>query len=78
MPLHFIFSLTRGLNRPVESFVFSTRITRELQKQDLERALYEVALRVSDWSGETHIDEALKTFKFNWARRVLGRGYWFY
>ena len=75
--LHFIFSLTRGVNQPVESFVFSTRltrITRELQKQDLDRALHEVSLRVSDWSGGTRIGEALKTFNFNWVRRVLGRG----
>ena len=75
--LHFLYSLAVGLNQPVESFVFSThltRITRQLRGRDVDRALREVSLAVSDWSGGTRIGEALKTFNFDWGRRVLGRG----
>jgi hypothetical protein len=75
--LHFIFSLTAGLDQPVESFVFSThltRITRQLHERDVDHALREVTRAVSDWSGGTRIGAALKTFNFNWGRRVLGRG----
>ena len=75
--LHFIYSLTTGLDQPVESFVFSTRltrITRQLRDRDVDRALREVSAAVSDWSGGTRIGEALKTFNFDWGRRVLGHG----
>ncbi len=75
--LHFIYGLTMGLARPVESFVFSThltRITRQLQHKDIDQALREVGHHVSDWSGGTRIGEALKAFNFDWGRRVLGRG----
>ena len=75
--VHFIYSLAVGLEQPVESFVFSThltRITRQLRGRDVDRALREVAFAVSDWSGGTRIGEALKTFNFDWGRRVLGHG----
>jgi uncharacterized protein with von Willebrand factor type A (vWA) domain len=75
--LHFIYSLTMGCSQNVESFVFSTRltrITRQLRDRDVDRALSEVSRWVPDWSGGTRIGEALKTFNFDWARRVLGRG----
>lgn len=75
--LHFIYGLAEGLEQPVESFVFGTRltrVTRQLQGRDLDRALAEVAGKVSDWSGGTRIGTALKTFNFDWGRRVLGRG----
>ena len=75
--LHFIYSLTSGLDQPVESFVFSTRltcITRQLHERDIDQALREVTHAVPDWSGGTRIGEALKTFNFDWGRRVLGRG----
>ena len=75
--LHFIYSLTAGLDQPVEAFVFSTRltrVTRQLRDRDVDRALREVSLAVSDWSGGTRIGESLKTFNFEWGRRVLGRG----
>ena len=75
--LHFIYSLTSGLDRPVESFVFSTRltrITRELRNRDVDQALRDVSGAVQDWSGGTRIGEALKAFNFDWGRRVLGRG----
>lgn len=75
--LHFIYSLTFGLDQPVESFVFGTqltRITRALRHKDIDVALKEVGQTVNDWSGGTRIGDCLKHFNFDWGRRVLGRG----
>ncbi len=75
--LHFIYGMKSALSQPVEAFLFSTRltrITRPLQKRDLDLALKEVGSLVHDWAGGTRIGESLKTFNFDWARRVLGRG----
>jgi uncharacterized protein with von Willebrand factor type A (vWA) domain len=75
--LHFIYGMKAGLSQPVEAFVFSTRltrITRPLQIRDLDLALKNVGLLVHDWAGGTRIGESLKTFNFEWGRRVLGRG----
>lgn len=75
--LYFIYSLSEGLAQHVEAFVFSTRlsrITRQLRNRQLDRALHQVSQRVPDWSGGTRIGQALKTFNFEWGRRVLGRG----
>ncbi len=75
--LHFIYSLAEGLDQQVEAFVFSTRLTRisrDLRGRNVERALAAVSRLVSDWSGGTRIGEALKSFNYAWARRVLGRG----
>ena len=75
--LHFIYSLSEGLHQKVEAFVFSTRltrITRQLRERDVEEALRQVARQVPDWSGGTRIGEALKSFSYDWARRVLGQG----
>ena len=75
--LHFIYGMKAALRQPVEAFVFSTRltrITRPLQIRDLDLALKNVGLLVHDWAGGTRIGESLKTFNFEWARRVLGHG----
>ena len=75
--LHFIYGMKSALRQPVEAFVFSTRltrITRPLQTRDLDLALKQVGLLVHDWAGGTRIGESLKTFNFDWGRRVLGRG----
>ncbi|HEX6034892.1 MAG TPA: VWA domain-containing protein [Anaerolineales bacterium] len=75
--LHFIYGMKAALSQPVEAFVFSTRltrITRPLQIRDLDLALKQVSLLVHDWAGGTRIGESLKTFNFDWGRRVLGRG----
>lgn len=78
MLLHFIHALTHGLKDvPVEAFVFGTRLTRithHLRHRDVDESMDEVGKAVSDWSGGTRIGEALKTFNFRWARRVLGSG----
>ncbi len=75
--LHFIYSLSEGLDRSLEAFVFSTRltrITRQLHDHTVDKAMKEVSLAVQDWSGGTRIGTALKDFNYDWARRVLGRG----
>jgi len=75
--LHFIFGLSQSLDSWSEAFVFSTRltrITRQIHGHDVEQTLAAVAQQVPDWSGGTRIGQALKTFNFTWARRVLARG----
>ena len=75
--LLFTYGLAKALEQKVEAFVFSTRltrITRQLKERDLDRALREVSRTVPDWSGGTRIGEALRTFNFDWGRRVLGGG----
>ena len=75
--LNFIYCLSEGLQQRVESFVFSTRLTRisrQVQGNDVDFVLAQVARLVPDWSGGTRIGEALKRFNFEWGRRVLGQG----
>ncbi|MFQ5421988.1 MAG: VWA domain-containing protein, partial [Anaerolineae bacterium] len=75
--LQFIYSLAAGLTQSVEAFVFSTHlthITRQLRSRELDRALADISRQVTDWSGGTRIGAALKTFNYDWGRRVLGRG----
>ena len=75
--LHFLYSLKHGLRQRVEVFVFGTRltyITRQLRHKDVDQALNEVTSAVQDWSGGTRIGEAIKTFTYEWARRVLRGG----
>lgn len=74
--LRFVHALGQGLDS-TEIFVFSTRltrITRELRRRDVDVALNDVVNSVDDWSGGTRIGEAIKTFNFKWARRVLRSG----
>jgi uncharacterized protein with von Willebrand factor type A (vWA) domain len=75
--LHFAYGLTQGLGQRVESFAFGTRLTRlspHLRDRDVERALTGVSRDVLDWSGGTRIGDCLKSFNFEWGRRVLGGG----
>lgn len=74
--LQFVHTLSAGL-RDVETFVFGTRltrITRMLAHKDIDEAVDAVGSTVIDWGGGTRIGDALKTFNFEWGRRVLGRG----
>lgn len=74
--LQFIYVVTSRLDR-VESFVFSTRltrITRELRRRNIDEALREASAVVHDWAGGTRIGESIRTFNYDWARRVLGQG----
>ncbi len=61
----------------VESFVFSTRLTRitwELSRRNVRHALDGVAEAVDDWSGGTKIGAALASFNRDWSRRVCRGG----
>lgn len=74
--LQFVHALEHGLDS-VEVFVFGTRltrITRELRKRNVDDAIEHVVKSVDDWSGGTRIGEAIKTFNYKWARRVLRSG----
>ena len=75
--LHFTYSLAIGLEQLVESFVFSTRLTRityQLKNKDVDAVIKEVSQTVPDWSGGTRIGDVLKRFNYDWARRVSGHG----
>ncbi|MBJ7602703.1 MAG: VWA domain-containing protein [Candidatus Dormibacteraeota bacterium] len=72
-----IFAHATARRERLETFVFSTRltrITRLLRKREIEPALSQVSNRVHDFSGGTRIGEALAEFNRRWARRVLGHG----
>jgi len=72
-----IFAHAVARREEVETFVFSTRltrITRQLRRRDVDRALEGVGHSVHDFSGGTRIGEALHEFNRKWARRVLGHG----
>ena len=74
--LKFIYVISNGLEK-VEAFVFSTRltrVTRYLKVGDIDAALDGVTAAVCDWAGGTRIGESLKTFNYEWGRRVLGQG----
>lgn len=61
----------------VESFVFSTELTRvtwQMRRREIRAALAGVSDAVDDWSGGTKIGEALETFNREWSRRVLRGG----
>ncbi len=74
--LHFLHTLANGIYQ-VESFVYSTsltHITYPIRHKSVDLALRDVGHRVRDWGGGTKTGEALKTFNYQWSRRVLGRG----
>ena len=72
-----IFAHAIARREDVETFVFSTRLTRVtrlLRRRDIDQALGEVSKQVHDFSGGTRIGQALAEFNRRWARRVLGHG----
>lgn len=74
--LHFIHALTGGaqLGR-VESFVFSTqltRITHRLTNRTVDDIVPTLPHTISGYGGGTRIGDALRTFNIEWARRVHG------
>ncbi|MCH7606380.1 MAG: VWA domain-containing protein [Chloroflexi bacterium] len=76
MLLHFIHSVARGPEQ-VEAFLFATRltrITRYLNYRSIDQAVSEVSRAVPDWAGGTRIGQSIKTFNFQWLRRVLRGG----
>jgi uncharacterized protein with von Willebrand factor type A (vWA) domain len=71
--LHFIYGLAQRAHH-VESFVFSTSLTRITQRMsagDGARQLTRVVSDVRDWGGGTRIGEALRQFNTRWSRRVM-------
>ena len=76
MLLQFAHAVTRRHQR-VETFLFSTRltrVTRELRLSGADDALASVSRAVTDWSGGTRIGQAVREFHQLWSRRVLHRG----
>jgi len=76
MFLHFAHALSRRM-RPLETFVFATRLTRltrHLRPLDPDVALAQSARAVCDWDGGTRIGASLSGFNEQWSRRVLARG----
>ena len=74
--LYFVHGLSAAGGR-VETFLFSTqltRVTRDLQRQRAVRSLTQLPWRVPGWAGGTRIGDALRAFNTRWARRVMGRG----
>ena len=73
--LQFIYALQNTFGR-VESFVFSTRLTRVtdyFRSSDIYTALDRIAREVPDWSGGTRIGESLRTFNADWALRTVNK-----
>ncbi|HEV7663572.1 MAG TPA: VWA domain-containing protein [Chloroflexota bacterium] len=73
--LQFIYALQHTLGR-VESFVFSTRLTRVTEyfrAGDIFTALDRISREVPDWSGGTRIGDSLHSFNKDWAPRVIER-----
>jgi uncharacterized protein with von Willebrand factor type A (vWA) domain len=76
MLLHFAHAIGRRHGH-VETFLFSTRLTRittELRVRGLDDAVAAVSRAVPDWSGGTRIGDALRELHVRWKRRVLHGG----
>jgi uncharacterized protein len=74
--LHFMHTLSNSAYQ-VESFVFSTRLTRitlQLRHKSIDVTMRQVGADVKDWGGGTRIGDGLHDFNYRWTRRVLGRG----
>jgi uncharacterized protein with von Willebrand factor type A (vWA) domain len=60
--------------RQAEAFVFSTsliRITKALQHNYLEEALYAISQKANNWSGGTKIGDCLQQFNDQYGKRML-------
>ena len=76
MLLHFVHTVAVS-GQHLEAFLFATRltrITRHLAVRGVDQAVAQVAHAVPDWAGGTRIGEAIKSFNYRWARRVLRGG----
>ena len=71
--LQFIHAMQNTIGK-VESFVFSTsltRVTEYFKNEDIIEALDRIAREVHDWSGGTRIGQSLTTFNEIWARKLV-------
>jgi uncharacterized protein len=74
--LHFVYGLAHSGAR-VESFVFSTHLTRvtpRVAEPGGNRSITRLMRDVTDWGGGTRIGESLREFNTRWARRVMRNG----
>jgi uncharacterized protein with von Willebrand factor type A (vWA) domain len=74
--LRFVQAAVAGRQR-VEAFSLGTRLTRvtkELNSRDPDRALQQASERVQDWSGGTRLGECLRHFNDEWGVRGMARG----
>jgi uncharacterized protein with von Willebrand factor type A (vWA) domain len=71
--LQFIYAFQNSLGR-VESFVFSTSLTRVtdyFKHEEISDALERIAREVHDWSGGTRIGQSLRAFNSEYGRRLV-------
>lgn len=71
--IEFVYGL-QAIIKGVETFVFSTRLTRitpQLRRRTVDEALAELSRTVADWSGGTNIGRCLQTFNDRYAPTVL-------
>ncbi len=74
--LRFVHAAVAGRQR-VEAFSLGTRLTRvtkELNSRDPDKALRQASERVQDWSGGTRLGECLHRFNDEWGIRGMARG----
>lgn len=74
--LRFVQAAVSGRQR-VEAFAIGTRLTRltrELDSRDPDKALRQAAARVQDWSGGTRLGDCMRTFNDLWGVRGMARG----
>lgn len=74
--LRFVHAAVSGRQK-VEAFAIGTRltrVTRELDSRDPDRALTLAGRRVKDWSGGTRLGECLRAFNDQWGVRGMARG----
>jgi hypothetical protein len=74
--LRFVHAAVSGRQK-VEAFAIGTRltrVTRELNSRDPDKALAQAGSRVADWSGGTRLGESLRAFNDQWGVRGMARG----
>jgi uncharacterized protein len=71
--LQFIYAFQNSLGK-VESFVFSTSLTRVtdyFKHEDIGDALERIAREVHDWSGGTRIGQSLRAFNRDYGQKMV-------
>jgi uncharacterized protein with von Willebrand factor type A (vWA) domain len=74
--LSFVHAAVAGRQK-VEAFTIGTRLTRitkDLNERDPDKALAAAAVRVADWSGGTRLGSCLRDFNDQWGVRGVARG----
>lgn len=74
--VRFVHAAVAGRQK-VEAFTLGTRltrVTRELNSRDPDRAMEQTALSVTDWSGGTRLGEGIRRFNDEWGVRGMARG----